>query len=273
MTNSVSSPRIASHRWLFVAVFLVGAAVRFVDVWRPVYRPIWRECDLAAVARNYYREGMNLLYPRIDWRGNGPGYTEMEFPLYPWTIALLYKAFGIHEAFGRLISFGLSLVTMAFFFRLARSLLSPAGAIGAAVFFALSRLVVFISHAIQPEALMFCCYVIAVYAFLRWLEDDSQVHYYTALVATALAILAKAPAAHIGIFLAIVLLQEKGLAALRRLRVWLFAIGSLLPAALWYGHAYNFWRTYGNSLGVSNQDHWIGRDFFTNPSFLLGIIT
>ena len=43
---------------------------------------------------NYYREDMNLLKPKIDWRGDGPGYTEMEFPIYPWLIAGFYKIFG-----------------------------------------------------------------------------------------------------------------------------------------------------------------------------------
>jgi hypothetical protein len=67
---------------LFLGLFFLGAWIRSLDVWRPVdgrVRESWRECDYAAVARNFYREGMNILYPRIDWRGDGPGYAEMEF--------------------------------------------------------------------------------------------------------------------------------------------------------------------------------------------------
>jgi hypothetical protein len=62
---------------VFLALFFLGAWIRSLDVWRPVdgrVRESWRECDYAAVARNFYREGMNILYPRIDWRGDGPGY-------------------------------------------------------------------------------------------------------------------------------------------------------------------------------------------------------
>ena len=36
----------------------------------------WRQADTAAIARNFYRDGMNLLYPAIDWSGAGPGYVE-----------------------------------------------------------------------------------------------------------------------------------------------------------------------------------------------------
>jgi hypothetical protein len=45
---------------------------------------------------------MYILYPRIDWRGDGPRYAEMEFPIIPWTIAALYKIFGYHEVIGRI---------------------------------------------------------------------------------------------------------------------------------------------------------------------------
>jgi len=89
---------------VFLALFFLGAWIRSLDVWRPVdgrVRESWRECDYAAVARNFYREGMNILYPRIDWRGDGPGYAEMEFPVIPWTMAALYKIFGYQEVLGR----------------------------------------------------------------------------------------------------------------------------------------------------------------------------
>jgi hypothetical protein len=46
----------------------------------------------------------------------------------------------------------------------------------------------------------------------------------------------------------------------------------LLPALIWYAHAKSLWKNYGNSLGVSNEYHWIGWDFFTNPRFIGGIL-
>jgi len=256
----------------FWCLFFLGAGLRGINVWRPVDRPSWRECDIAAIARNYYREGMNLFYPRIDWRGDGPGYAEMEFPLYPWLIAVLYKLFGFHEFLGRLLVFVFSLITLGLFFQLARSLLPPFGALAASLFFVLSPLVVGISHSLQPEGLMLLCYILAVYAFIRWLDDERSWHYYSlALGATALAILAKATAAHIGLFFAALVLGRMGVGALRRPRIWVFGVVSLLPALLWYAHARHFWLTYGNSLGVSNEYHWAGWDLFTNRSFILGI--
>ncbi|GAK52803.1 dolichyl-phosphate-mannose-protein mannosyltransferase [Candidatus Moduliflexus flocculans] len=265
---------MSTMKVIFLCLFLLGSGIRAIDVWRPVdgrVRESWRECDIASIARNYYREGMNLFYPRIDWRGDGPGYTEMEFPLYPWLIAILYKIVGFHEILGRILAYLFSLATMGVFFQLVRYLLPDIGAIAASLFFVLSPLSVRISNSLQPEGLMFLCYVLAAYAFIRWLDNDSWIDYGIAVVATMMAILAKANAAHIGIFFAVILFWQKGLGVLKRARIWIFAIVSLLPAILWYRHAHALWLTYGNSLGISNEYHWIGWDFFTTPTFIVNI--
>lgn len=257
--------------FIFVCLFLVGAGLRATNIWRAVDSTSWRESDIASIARNYVREGMNPFYPRIDWRGDGPGYAEMEFPLYPWLIAVCYKLFGMHEIIGRVLSFVFSLLAMLFFFKLAGYLLPEKGALVAALFFVLSPLVISISSSLQPEGLMFLCYILAAYFFVRWLDDESRKNYGLAMATTALALLAKASAAHIGLFFGILLFTKMGLKILRQPRIWLFGVGALLPSMVWYKHAHNLWLTYGNSLGISNETHWAGLDLFSNPTFILGI--
>jgi len=193
--NENTRGRLKRVNVLFLGLFFVGAWIRSLDVWRPVdgrVRESWRECDYAAVARNFYREGMNFLYPRIDWRGDGPGYAEMEFPVIPWTMAALYKIFGYHEVIGRVLIYAFSLLTLCIFFLLARRLLPPWGAFAASLFFVLSPLAVRVSNSLQPEGPMLFFYVATIYAFIRWLEADRWIRYGAALSATALAILIKA---------------------------------------------------------------------------------
>jgi 4-amino-4-deoxy-L-arabinose transferase-like glycosyltransferase len=271
-------------RWarpLLIAVFLLGAAVQAVDLWRPVdgrVREGWRECDVAGIARNFYREGMDIWYPRVDWRGDGPGYAEMEFPVYPWLIAASYKVFGYHEILGRFIAYGFSLVTLGLVLALAVRLLPTPGAVAAGVFFALSPLIIRVANAVQPEALMLCAYVAAVYAFVRlldaWDAGRPAVGWYlTAALATALAILGKATAAHVGLLFAILLVTRRGWKSLATPAVLGFAVLALVPGIIWYHHAHDFWVTYGNSLGVSNEDHWIGADVLRQPVFAVGLVT
>lgn len=261
---------------VFLLLFIAGAAIRFVDVFRPAdgrVREAWRECDYAALARNFAREGMNILRPRIDWRGSGPGYAEMELPIIPWTMAVFYKVFGIHEAIGRALIWVVSLLTLLVFFALARRLLPPAGAAAAGLFFVLSPLSVRVSNALQPEGLMLLLIVSGVYCFIRWLEGDGWRFYWLSAAAIAGAILVKAPAAHIGILLAALLVRKKGWPALLRLETWAFGVLALLPAAAWYTYAHRLYLEYGLSLGLSNETHWLGWDLVRSPRALLSHMT
>jgi 4-amino-4-deoxy-L-arabinose transferase-like glycosyltransferase len=254
-----------------IILFVVAALLRFADAFRPIDQASWRECDMGAVARNFVREGMNPLYPRIDWRGLGPGYAEMELPVLPYLMAVTYEFTGIQDHVGRMWACLFSLGTLFFFFRLARRYLDLPAATIAFAFFAFNPLVVDLSTAVQPEGLMILCYVAAVYFFVRWLRFDKSLDFVAATALTALTLLTKATSAHIGILFAVLLLQKFGWSVFRQAKVWIFWIASIVPAALWYVHAKSLWLTYGNSLGVSNEYHWIGADFLTNGEFIKGI--
>jgi 4-amino-4-deoxy-L-arabinose transferase-like glycosyltransferase len=260
------------HRRLILAlIFTTGIAFRARDLLQPVNSTSWREGDEASIARNFDTEGLNILFPRIDWRGDGPGYAEMEFPIFPWLIGGLYRVFGFHEILGRLLALSFSLVSLVVFWKLASDLLEELAAAAALLFFALSPLTIHLATSLQPDGLMFLCYVTGAYTFWRWLRDGSEPMFWLALGSTTLAILAKASAAHIGILFALLLLSQRGLRATLSPRLWLFAAASLAPAVAWHQWAYGFWVEYGNSLGLSNGDHWVGAAALTNPSYVLGI--
>jgi len=93
-----------------------------------------------------------------------------------------------------------------------------------------------------------------------------------ATIATMLTLLAKATAGHIGLLFGILLLQKYGFQLFKQTKVWIFGAVSLFPALVWYAHAKSLWKNYGNSLGVSNEYHWVGWDFFINPRFIVGIL-
>lgn len=257
---------------VLILIFVAGALVRVADVMRPIDKPSWRECDLGSISRNFVQEGFAPLYPRIDWRGNTPGYAEMEFTLYPALIAGSYQVFGVHDFIGRAWAFLFSLGAMFFFFRLARYYLDDFFAVFAALFFAFNPLIVDISTSVQPEGLMMFAYIAAAWFFIKWLDEETSKYFWLATGFTALTLLAKATAGHIGLFFGLLLLQKYGMGIFRQSRVWLFGALSLAPCLLWYVHGKGLWKNYGNSLGVSNEYHWIGPDFFTDPYFLKGIL-
>jgi hypothetical protein len=258
---------------IWIVIFILGFGVRSTDVFHPMDTGTWRENDESSIARNYYRNGMDFLHPQIDWGGNGPGYVESEFPVYPYLMALSYKLFGFWEPTGRIISFLLSLGTMLVFFRLSRYLFNQRTAIAASCFFALSPLLMIISNSIQPESLMFFFYILAAFYFIRWIDNESGKNYILAFVFTALTLLCKITAINIGILFTLTILIKKGWRYAFKPKVILLAILTVAPAFTWYQYAHRFYLLYGNSLGLSNEYPWVGWDFFTNHYFLKGIIT
>jgi hypothetical protein len=258
---------------LFLIIFLLGAVIRFGDALRPINQTSWRASDIGMITRNFDRNGMNIFYPQIDWGGTTEGYAEMEFPIYPYISAISYKIFGFNEINLRLINFLFSLGTLLFFYKLARLFLDEISSLFAFTFFAFHPLIFELSASIQPEGLMLMLYISSVYFFKKWIEKDSTKDFVFSLITTTLLLLAKATAAHIGLLFLVLLYQKYGLNLFKQTKIWLFGVITLLPALAWYAHAKNFWKTYGNSLGVSNEYHWIGWDFFTNSYFIKGILS
>lgn len=258
------------YRWMLV--FLFTAVLWSVHIDRPVDLPGWHEFDYASIARNFVREGNNILYPRIDWRGDGPGFTEMEFPIIPWIIAQLYRVFGIHEVIGRLLSYAFMLLSLFVFSKIARKILPESAAIVATLFVVVSHEIVQVATAIQPEPLMLLLYLMAVYSFVEWYESRRWSSYGFAAASFAGAMLVKSPAAHLAIFFLLWSLYQDGAQAFRRPALYLFAMISFAPAIWWYAHASSLWHQFHNSMGVSNEDHWFGLDLLKRPKVILNLI-
>lgn len=250
--------------------------LRVVDVWRPIdysSHHAWRESDLGMIARNFWREDMNILHPRIDWRGDGPGLVESEFPLHAWTLAAAYRTIGYREEFGRLISLALSLASLVVFYRLARRTGDPLQALGALTVFALNPLLIRFATSVQPDPGMLLAAMLAVLFLLRWRTQRDLPNALLAGGAAGLAILLKAPALYLApLFAAVCIETLGGRQALRTPAVWAMALLAGLPPLLWYAHAHQYWLLYGNSLGLSNESHWIGLDLLHTPRTLVRML-
>lgn len=262
-----------SLRSIWILTFLVAAGLWCVHIGRPVDLPVWHEFDYSSIARNFLREGNNILYPRIDWRADGPGFTEMEFPIIPWVIAQLYRVFGVHEIIGRVLSLAFMLLSLFVFSRLALKVLSETAALIAAWVFVVSHEVTIVATSIQPESLLLLFYLMAVYFFVTWYDKPDSVNYALAIISFACAMLVKSPAAHLAIFFLVWALYKDGWKAFRRPSLWFFAVVPFIPVLWWYGHASVLWHQFHNSMGVSNEDHWIGLDILKRPKVIANLLS
>ena len=258
---------------LVLLVAIAGGGVRMMTVHRPFNHQLansWREADYVQIARNFDREGLNILYPRVDWRGDSPGYVEMEFPLTPWLAAVGYRVFGYHEQFLRILSAVFSVGGLLIFWAIARDALPPIAALIAFSAFALNPLLVRLSGAMQPEPLMMLFVLLAAYHALRFSRSARTRSLLFASASAAIAALAKAPGVTVGILLVVVCLRQYGWRAVIKPLVIVGAVIALAPPLLWYRWAGGFWVEYGNSLGLSNESHWLTIDQLLPPFFLIG---
>jgi hypothetical protein len=264
------------RRAIIILVVALGIIVRLLPMWNPSeggIRLSWREGDVASIAKNYYEEGMNILYPRIDWRGEGPGFTESEFPLFAWMMAVYYNGFGINERAGRLIAFTFSVFTLFYFYALVRRLKDENAALVSLSIVAMSPMLSELATSLQPESMMLFFYLGSIYYYVSWVEDHERRYFYVSAVMISLSILFKATAAHVGLLFIIMSLKREGLKKLLLDKsMWAYAAIGILPPVLWYSHAKNLYQEYGNSLGISNETHLMGWDFFYEPYYIKGIL-
>ncbi len=252
------TPRVVALAWL--GLLVAGSALRLVGVWIPLdHRSAapWREADYAQIARNYARGEGSLLSPRVDWRGDSSGATEMELPVLPFLGGWLQKAIGGDERWMRALSALASVASLLLFALLARSELEPLGAWIATALFAANPIAVSVANSLQPESLLVACLVGAFGLLARWQRTDRDRHLWLASAALALAILVKATAAHLGLVFAWAVWRRYGTGLLARPAVWLAGATSLLPPLAWYTLARGNYLETGLSLGVSNEAHWL----------------
>jgi 4-amino-4-deoxy-L-arabinose transferase-like glycosyltransferase len=258
----------AVMRTYWIAIAAIGIAVRIALVWRPTdYRLLnsWRECDYTSIARAYYTQGMNILYPRVDWRDDTPGYVEMEFPIIPWISALIYRIAGYREEVLRVVTALCSIAALLAFGRLARRVLPPQGALVATGLFAVNGLLVALSGAAQPEPLQLLLMILTADALHRWVESGSRSQLVLAGGWLGMAILAKSPAACLVVLAGFCLLQTSRTHGLRTTAVYGAATAALVPPALWYVWAHGLYLATGLSLGLSNETHLLSSYLLFHP--------
>jgi 4-amino-4-deoxy-L-arabinose transferase-like glycosyltransferase len=262
----------------YVVFFILAAMmIRLPLALRPLSATSdpWREADTASIARNFYISPQpNILYPQINWGGNGPGYVEAEFQLFPYITSLLYRLFGENEVLGRFVSLVFNILTCVIFYLLARRLSGERAAFWALFFFAIAPLSVRYGTAFMPEATMFFFYISALYLFVRWLDDRQDRYLWLAAISTALSILVKPTSIIIGLTLFLLLFERYKLRIVIQPKLWLFAVIALAPPMLWFLHARSLFLTYGNTFGViSGGDSKFGNlSYWLDPGFYQSLI-
>src|ERR1043166_2446500 len=262
-TATDPAPRMVFVICLFaVAARLIFISQPYIDHWS------WRQCDVAAIARNFFENGFRFAYPQIDWAGNATGYVGTEFPVLPFVAAICYNAAGIQEWIGRSQAVIFFSISLPFFFLLVREIFGSTAALWATFFFSFAPVNIFAGRSFMPDGPSLSLAIVGLYFFLRWTNDHSRMPFFLAAVALALSLLIKITSIVILAPLACIavgrLCQTPGVLQDRAARTGATWTGNslervswservkrpkilgvvvltslaLLPSAIWYWHAY-----------------------------------
>lgn len=204
----------------------------------------WRQADTQAIARNMAFEEFAPHKPRIDWRGDGPGYVETEAQIYPLLIAVALRATGDSVWPGQIISLvcvalGILIVAAS----LARRFGDHAG---------LAALLVMLGHqgtiamstSIQPDSLAFLAFCVGFVAFLDYCTTGRSWAIW--VIATAIAGLVKPTTLELGVAQFIMAVAARRL----DIRTWLGWAIIVCVVGVYMMYSRTLYEDYGNTFGV-----------------------
>lgn len=205
----------------------------------------WRQVDTAAVARNFTRDGINLLKPTYDDLSkeqtgfeNPEGLRFVEFPIYNAMFAWLYKTAPILslEIYGRLVTAIFSLFIIAVIYYLALMEESRMAAIVGALSYAVLPFFVFFSRVILPEttALSFAMLaILSMYFFSKKDEEFAWIHFILSIICLALSVLVKPTTIFYSLAILFLFIRKYGFSLYKKFSFYLYFIIAFIPLAMW----------------------------------------
>lgn len=212
-----------------------------------------RQCNTAAIARNYHENGLRFFTPQIDWEGNYRGRGATEFPLNMYLHGLLWPLGGLGDLWGRLLAVLFSALTaVVLFLFMERRVAGEEAFLGAALF-CFIPLEIYFGRTVQPEAFALLTTTASLYFWDRSLHPTRPWGPWAAAVILAfLGISHKLPYAFILGPLAYLSFSRLGWAGLKDGWTLSAPVLSLGLTYAWYKYA-----SYGTYVVPSNPNEFL----------------
>jgi len=215
----------------------------------------WRQADTAAIARNFYAERLNILYPQVDERGAAPvGYVETGFEAFAFAVALTSRVVGFHFETGRLLNAFLFLISGTLVWRFVSRRDGLEHAVTAVFLYAFAfPLSLFIDRAFMNEASLICLSLASIVAAQSYLRERRTAQLLILWSATSLVGAIKLPYLIVWAPVTALFVEAAGRAVWRRWELWLMVLLNLTAAGLWYFHAHNLAKVTGITFGLFDK--------------------
>lgn len=154
--------RSIGHHW-FLLTFLMMTLYHIQNL--PLDLHQWRQTQTLSTARNFLFGHWNILMPEIDINNNQP-FVLLEFPIYQFILALIWKAFGFSYVIGRIYSIALILAASWMTGKIAETIIGRPIRIFSHILLALP-MIVFWSRTFMIDNMVLFSVVGSVYSLLE----------------------------------------------------------------------------------------------------------
>jgi len=258
---------------LLVFAFIIG--IRFINITMPILEgTAARQTQTAMMARNFFRYGFDILYPRVDFMGSKPGYMPLEFPILPALAAVGYIVIGsVQEWIGRFVIILFFSGSIAFLYKITKKIFDQKTAILAVLVYGLSPLSIIFSRAFMPDFIMLFFCIGSIYFMYRYYRDNALSGFWYSCIFSCLALLAKPHSFYIAIPLIYLLWQKQRFKLLSDIKNWIFLIIVIMPCFLWFTHAGDVMRQMSPVEAYNYEfTNWFQLKRFFNARFYLNLI-
>ncbi len=245
-------------------IILLALVLRLYKIDRPLADwHSWRQADTAAVSRNFIKEGFNPFIPKFDDMSsqtngldNPNRYRFVEFPVYNILIYLVWSFTGVSVTVARLTTVAITLVTTVFIYLVVRRFSAWQTAAIASFLFATIPYNIFYSSTILPGPFMVMCLFMLYYFFIRFIENDKSWFFLSlSIIFANLAILSWPIATFFCLPVVYLALDKYRLGTIKNIKIWLFAILSIMPFIAWRAWMLQFPQGIPNFQFLLNEDN------------------
>lgn len=192
----------------------------------------WRQTTVAMVARNFLEVNNNILYPRLDFDGEKPGVTGMEFPVFNYVIYLISLIFGYEHWYGRIINLLVTSFGVYFFYKLIKKFFDEELAFFSAIILLFSLWFAF-ARKIMPDTGSFSLMIIAIYYGSNYFEEGKFKNLILYGLFCALGVLTKIPSGYILTIFALFIFNSRYVIP-RKIFFCIMSAIVIAPVIVWY---------------------------------------
>ncbi len=188
--------------YFLLSIILIGGfLIRLYKINNPIADwHSWRQADTSSVTQIYVEKGINILYPKYHDISsiqsgifNPSGYRMVEFPIYNAVTAVTYKIFPSQslEIWGRLVTIFFAVTTALFLYLIGKRFLGIAGGILSAFFYLFIPYNIYFTRVILPDPAGVAFGIISIWAFIKFIDKDSDFFLWLSAIFFALMLLIK----------------------------------------------------------------------------------